>query len=153
MHKLCFVFAAAVLLAGSTVAFGQRAEVMKPINQFVDGFNKGDTKSALAACSGATAIIDEFPPHLWTGTGACQKWVDDYDSDAKKNVITDGWVMLGKATHFEVNGDLAYVVIPSNYTFTQKGRKKGQYGSFFTFVLSKGTAGWMITAWSWGTKG
>lgn len=152
MHKLSFVFAVVVLLAGSSIAFGQRAEVMKPINQFVDGFNKGDVKSAMAACAEATAIIDEFPPHMWTGTGACQKWVEDYDADAKKNGITDGVVTLGKVQHFEVNGDLAYVVIPSNYTYKLKGKKTGQYGSSFTFVLNKGTAGWMITAWSWGTK-
>jgi len=153
MHKLRFVFVAALLLAGSTIAFGQDAEIMRPINQFVDGFNKGDIKSALAACSETTAIIDEFPPHLWMGAAACQKWAEDYDKDAKKNGITDGWVTLGHATHFEVNGDLAYVVIPSNYTYKQKGKKTGQFGSFFTFVLHKGAAGWTITAWSWGTKG
>src|SRR4051794_36855056 len=153
MPTLRLVFVAALLLAGSTISFSQQAEVMKPIDQFVDGFNKGDTKSALAACSEATAIIDEFAPYMWTGAGACQKWADDYDSDAKKNGITDGWVTLGKATHFEVDGDLAYVVIPSNYTYKQKGKKTGQFGSFFSFVLTKRTSGWTITAWSWGTKG
>lgn len=152
MHKLSFVFAIVVLLAGSSIAFGQRAEVMKPINQFVNGFNNGDIKSALAACSEATAIIDEFSPYMWTGAGACQKWVDDYDADAKKNGITDGRVTLGKVGHFEVDGDQAYVVIPSNYNYKQKGKKVAQIGSFFTFVLNKGTAGWTITAWSWGTK-
>jgi len=153
MRKFRFMFVAALLLAGSTITFAQQAAEMKPIHQFVDGFNKGDIKSALAACSEATAIIDEFPPHLWTGDGACQKWANDYDSDAKKNGITDGWVTLGKATHFEVNGDLAYGVIPSSYTYKHKGKKTGQFGSFFSFVLSRGAAGWTITAWSWATKG
>lgn len=36
--------------------------------QFIDGFNKGDTKSAFAACD--ISIIDEFAPHLWTGPNA-----------------------------------------------------------------------------------
>jgi hypothetical protein len=152
MQKLCFVFAVAMLFAGSSVAFGQRSAVMKPINQFVNGFNKGDTASAMAACSEATAIIDEFPPYMWTGQGACQKWVDDYDADAKENHITNGIVTLNRPAHFEINGDMAYVVIPSNYTYKQNGKKMGQYGSFFTFVLSKRSDEWMITAWSWGTK-
>lgn len=152
MQKLSFVFAVFVLLASSSAAFGQRAAVMKPINQFVNGFNKGDTASAMAACSETTAIIDEFPPHMWTGAGACQAWADDFDAEAKKNGITNGFVSLGKPSHFEINGDKAYVVIPSNYTFKQKGKKMAEPGSFFTFVLNKGTAGWIITAWSWATK-
>ena len=152
MHKLSFVFAVVVLMAGSSVAFGQRSAVMKPINQFVNGFNKGDTASAMAACSETTAIIDEFPPHVWSGPGACQQWADSFDADAKKNGITNGRVILGKPSHFEMAGDHAYVVIPSNYTFKQKGKKMAEPGSFFTFVLNKGTAGWMITAWSWATK-
>jgi len=94
MRKLYLVFVAALILAGSTAAFGQRSAVMKPINQFVNGFNKGDMQSAMAACSEATAIIDEFPPHTWSGAGACQKWVDDYAADAEKNGIKDGVVTL-----------------------------------------------------------
>ena len=151
MHKLCFAFAAALLLAGSTVVMGQRTAVMKPINQFVNGFNKGDTAAAMAACSETTAIIDEFPPHVWSGPGACQQWADAFDADAKKNGITNGRVILGKATHFEMTGDQAYVVIPSNYTFKQKGKPMSEPGSIFTFGLQKGANGWMITGWTWST--
>src|SRR4051794_35552435 len=120
MHKLYFAFVTVLLLAGSTVVMGQRSAVMKPINQFVNGFNKGDTASAMAACSEATAIIDEFPPHSWSGSGACQQWADDFDANAKKNGVTNGKVILGKPTHVDIIGDHAYVVIPSNYTFKQK---------------------------------
>src|SRR2546425_306507 len=37
--------------------------VLATIHQFVDGFNKGDTKTLLAACADQTSILDEFPPH------------------------------------------------------------------------------------------
>lgn len=152
MHKMCFVFAVLVLFVGSSAALGQRSAVMKPINQFVNGFNKGDMESAMAACSEATAIIDEFPPHTWSGTGACQKWVDDYTADAEKNGIKDGIVNLGKPSHFEMTADYAYVVIPSNYIYKQKGKRVAQIGSMFTFSLNKGSNGWVITGWSWATK-
>ena len=62
-----------------------------------------------------------------------------------------GKVILGKASHFEINGDHAYVVIPSNYTFKQKGKPMSEPGSIFTFALEKRSAGWMITAWAWNT--
>ena len=152
MRKLYFVFVTALILAGSTAAFGQRSAVMKPINQFVNGFNKGDIESAMAACSETTAIIDEFPPHTWSGAGACQKWVDDYVADAEKNGIKDGVVTLGKPSHFESTADHAYVVIPSSYTYKQKGKRVAQIGSMFTFSLNKGANGWAITGWSWSTK-
>jgi hypothetical protein len=152
MQKLYFAFAVALLLAGSSVVMGQRTAVMKPINQFVNGFNKGDMQSAMAACSEATAIIDEFPPHTWSGAGACQKWVDDYVADAEKNGIKDGVVTLGNPSHFEMTTDHAYVVIPSNYTFKQKGKRVAQIGSMFTFSLNKRADTWVITGWSWATK-
>ena len=152
MQKLYFAFATVLLLAGTTMVMGQRSAVMKPINQFVSGFNKGDMQSAMAACSEATAVVDEFPPHSWSGSGACQQWADDYDANAKKNRITNGKVILGKPTHLDITGDHAYVVIPSNYTFTQKGRPMAEPGSIFTFALHKGGSGWMITGWAWNTK-
>jgi len=143
------VVLAAVIMAAAPNALAQQKDVMAPVHQFVDGFNKGDTKSALAACAEQTSIIDEFPPHEWHGAGACAKWADDYDANAKKDGITDGMVLLGKPRHVDVTGDLAYVVVPANYRFKQKGRPVSEIGSTLTIVLQKGPAGWRMTAWTW----
>ncbi len=140
---------AAVILAAAPNALAQQKDVMAPVHQFVDGFNKGDTKSALAACADQTSIIDEFPPHEWHGAGACAKWADDYDANAKKDGITDGMVILGKPRHVDVTGDLAYVVVPANYRFKQKGKPVAEIGSMLTVALQKGPAGWRMTAWTW----
>jgi hypothetical protein len=123
--------------------------VLAPVNQFVDGFNKGDTKMAVAACADETSILDEFPPHEWHGTGACAKWLSDFDTDAKKNGITDGVVTLGKASHVDINSDYAYVVIPANYAFKQKGKPVSEVGSIITLSLQKSSTGWLITGWAW----
>ena len=64
MPKVLVVLAA-VIMAAAPNALAQQKDVMAPVHQFVDGFNKGDTKSALAACADQTSIIDEFPPHEW----------------------------------------------------------------------------------------
>jgi hypothetical protein len=147
MHKIIIALAIVVLAAGSAVA--QKADIMKSVNQFVDGFNKGDIRTAIAACAEQTSIIDEFPPHEWHGVGACQNWANDFDADAKKNGITDGIVTLGKPKYIDISGDRAYVVIPSNYAFKQKGKPVRETGSMFTFALQKTNAGWRITGWSW----
>jgi len=120
-----------------------------PVHQFVDGFNKGDIKSALAACADQTSIIDEFPPHEWHGAGACAIWANDFDADAKKNGITDGVVTLGSPRHVDVTGDRAYAVVPANYTFKMKGKTVKETGSTLTIALQKGTAGWRMTGWAW----
>jgi hypothetical protein len=138
----------ATLSAAQTSGSSQTA-VLASINQFVDGFNKGDRKTAVAACADETSIIDEFPPHEWHGSGACAKWLSDFDADAKKNGITDGVVTLGKASHVDVNSDYAYVVLPANYTFKQKGKSLNEAGSIITLSLKKSPTGWQITGWAW----
>ena len=123
--------------------------VMSTIHQFVDAFNKGDVKTAAAACAAQTSIIDEFPPHEWHGTGACAKWMKDYDLDAKKLEITDGIVTLGEVRHLDVASGLAYVVIPADYGYKMGGKPVKETGSTLTLVLRKSASGWHITGWSW----
>jgi hypothetical protein len=151
MKKLRLLLAACVLGIASP-AVAQQAEVLVAVNHFVDGFNKGDLKVLLSSCANETSIIDEFPPHEWHGAGACKRWMDDYNSNAKANGITDGLVTLGKPSHVDVTGDRAYVVIPSTYTWKQKGVAMREDGSAFTFAMHKEKEGWKFTGWSWAKK-
>jgi ketosteroid isomerase-like protein len=148
MHKIAGLIAVAILAAGPAAA-SDKTDVMATVHQWVDGFNKGDTKSALAACADQTSILDEFPPHEWHGSGACSKWLKDFEADAKKNDITDGIVTLSKPRHVDVTADAAYVVAPVNYTFKQNGKPMNETGSVLTITLQKGAAGWRITGWAW----
>ena len=92
MHKIPLGLVVLVVAVSAAAQTGGSPEtaVMATVNQFVNGFNKGDTKTAAAACADQTSIIDEFPPHEWHGAGACAKWMADFDAWAKKNAITDG---------------------------------------------------------------
>lgn len=101
------------------------------------------------ACTDQASIIDEFPPHEWHGAGACAKWLSDYDADARKNGITDGFVTLHTPRHIDISADLAYVVVPANYTFKRKGKPVKETNSMLTLTLQKGVAGWRITGWAW----
>ena len=148
MRKILIVLALAVLAAGQPLG-SDKTDVMAVVRQFVNSFNKGDAKTAAAACADETSIIDEFPPHEWHGAGACSKWMDDYDADAKKNGITDGKVTLGAPVHVDVTGDRAYVVVRANYTYKQKGKPVKEIGSMLTIALHKDNSGWHMTGWSW----
>ena len=148
MRKILFAAIIAALPAGPAFASDQ-SDVMATLHQFIDGFNKGDVKSALATCAEQASIIDEFAPYEWHGAGACDKWAADFDADAKKNGITDTIVGLGKPKHVDVSGDRAYVVAPVTYAFKLKGKAMKEPHSTMTLALQRTSAGWRITAWAW----
>ena len=151
MRTISLAVLVAALAVGPSFA-ADKDDVMAVVKQFVDGFNKGDVKSALATCSEQTSIVDEIPPHEWHGPGACANWAKDFDADAKKNGVTDGKVTIGKPRHVDVTGDRAYVVVPASYAYKLKGKPMKEAGATLTIALQKGASGWLMTGWTW-TKG
>jgi hypothetical protein len=133
-------------------AASEKTDVMATLHQFLDGANKGDMKSALAVCAAPSSIIDEFPPYAWQGATACADWATDFDSDNKKNGITEGVVATGTPKHVDITGDRAYVVVPATFSFKKNGKRTTESGSTLTVALQKVAEGWRITAWAW-TKG
>ena len=150
MNRMLVACALALLAAGPVLA-SENSEVMAPIHQFIDGFNKGDVASALAACADQTSIIDDFPPHEWHGAGACATWAKDYGADAASRGITDEVVGIGTPVHVDVTGDRAYVVVPASDRYKQKG-KLVKLAATMTLALQKTATGWHITGWTWSRK-
>ena len=128
----------------------QDAELMAPIQKFIDSFNKGDAAGAAAthAAGADLTIIDEVPPYLWRGPKAFQSWSADLDSDAKKTGMTEPMVTLSTPSRIERNVDHAYVIVPAVFTFKQKGAAMRESAQM-TFVLRKGAGGWLIHGWTW----
>ena len=126
------------------------AQVMAPIQKFIETFNKGDMAGASAthAAVAELAIIDEVPPYMWRGPQAFQAWSADLDSDAKKNGITDPTVTLSAPVRTETTGDQAYVVVPAVYTYKARGVAMRE-AAHMTFALKKGPGGWLIHGWTW----
>jgi len=149
MHGIVAIAFLVVTIAAGPAFAAEKDDVMAPVKQFVDGFNKGDMKSALAACAEQTSIVDEFPPHEWHGPGACATWAKDFDADAKKNGVTDGKVTIGKPRHVDISGDRAYVVVPASFAYKLKGKPTKETGSTLTVALQKGASGWLMTGWAW----
>lgn len=137
-------------LAAPARAQTPNAELMAPIQKFMDTFNKGDMAGAAAthAADDGLAIIDEVPPFLWRGANAFQEWSADLDADAKKQGMTEPKATISAPTRVETSGDQAYVVAPAVLTFKLRGvAMRG--AAQMTFVLTKGTGGWLIHGWTW----
>ncbi len=153
MKRATLAVLASMLLVASATA-SPTVDVLKPIHQFIDGFNKGDMASGFAAyaSSGDILIIDEFAPHSWSGPNAAHQWAEDYDKHSKATGVTDGIVKYGAPTRTVLDKDVAYVVLPTTYVYKEKGKPMTEQGQM-TFVLHQESAGWKITAWTWtGTK-
>ena len=68
--------------------------------------------------------------------------------DAKAKGITEPGVSIGAPTRELVTGDHAYVIVPSVYTFKQKGVAMREAAQM-TFALVKTAGGWKIASWTW----
>jgi hypothetical protein len=154
VHKILIALAAAAVVTAVSVATKSAAasddkDVMAAVFQWVDGFNKGDMKTALGACARETSIIDNIPPHEWHGPGACAKWAADFGAYAQKNGVTDWAVALGRPRHIAITQDRAYVVVPATYTGKEHGKPVTESASIWTLALQNEKAGWHITGWAW----
>ena len=148
MKNTILALLASVALTPAAFAASQ-SDVMVPIRQFIDGFNSGDTKSAFAAYApGVVLIIDEFAPHRWAGPTAAQEWAAAYDKHAQATGVSDGSVKYSAPTRTEIEGDVAYVIVPTVYLYKEHGRAMKEEGQI-TVVLHAQSGAWKISAWTW----
>jgi ketosteroid isomerase-like protein len=148
MRKIVFALMASVLCA--PVAFAANGDdVAAPIRQFIDAFNKGDTATGFAVyAQGEITIVDEFSPYRWTGPQAAQAWAAQYDEHAKATGVTDGLVKYGSPTRVEIEGDLAYVILPTEYLYKEHGKAMQEKGQI-TAVVHKESGAWKLRGWTW----
>lgn len=151
MRKILSAFALIMQsLAAMQVLASERTDAMAPVHQLVDGFNRGDWKSAVEACAASASVIDDFPPHAWQGSG-CQEWADGFVALSKQEGITQARITLGKPRHVDVTGDRAYIVVPVRLEFRVKGKSK-RLPSLLTAAVHKEAGGWRITGWAWADR-
>jgi hypothetical protein len=150
------LIAAALISAWSTTSLAQTASPAEDATKFVttiiDKFNSGDVKSWISAQADNTLIVDEFGPHVWTGAGSPQRWLDAYMKDAQSSGVSGGRVDYGKPLQATSDGKTAYIVLPTTYRFTQKGAKMAEPSSM-TFVVSRDGKDWKITSWTYSAAG
>ncbi len=124
---------------------------MAAVRQFVEGFNNDNVDLAQAACADETSIIDDFPPHEWTGRGAATRWYRDMTRMATESGMSAPSVTLDEPRHVTVSDRHAYVVVPIDVRWLQDGTPTETTG-YMTVALRQGTEGWRISACAWTWK-
>jgi hypothetical protein len=108
-------------------------------------------KTAGSMYTANASIIDEFPPHFWSGANAFGSWANDFGADSRKHGDTDAVVTTAKPLHVTVDGDRGYAVVPAMYTYKEHGKKMSEH-SLWTFAMEKAGSEWKIAGWAWGKK-
>ena len=130
-------------MTGST-----EAGPMVAVRAFVAGFNDDDTDRMQAACTNETSIIDDFPPHEWTGSGATTRWYREMAGMATGHDMSDWSGTLAEPTEVTVSDRQAYVVVPVDVRWTQAGGPVARTG-FMTMALRVEVGEWRISALAW----
>ena len=123
---------------------------MVAVHAFVEAFNDNDVARAEAACMDETVILDDFPPHEWSGNRAVTRWFNDMGRFATEYGMSDPSVALAEPLHVMVSDRYAYVVAPVDVRWLENGTPAERTG-FMTLGVREGADGWRIAAcvWTW----
>jgi hypothetical protein len=133
------------LLTDESALASDKRDIVALLKQWISG-----EAGTVATCADDAAVIDDIPPFEWHGPGACARWRKDNQAYGQKEGVTEPSGTIGEPQQLMISGDRAYVVVPSTFSQTQKGKRTKEIATS-TLVLQKTAAGWRITAWTWGT--
>jgi len=87
------------------------------VNQYIDGFNKGDAQLMAATFAVPGSILDGMAPHVWQGPTATQDWYRDVLVEGEQHGASGYLATLGEALHNKITAESAYVVVPATMRF------------------------------------
>jgi hypothetical protein len=118
--------------------------ILAAVDAAIAAINTGSVADAKAAYTDApAAIIDDFPPFLWSGKNA----VDDFSHDLKtilsKYGITDWRFQRHQPLYIMASEDRAWVNVPASFPFLLGGKTQSVSANWL-FVLNKVDGKWRV---------
>ena len=118
--------------------------ILAAVDAAIAAINAGSVADAKAAYTDApAAIIDDFPPFLWSGKNA----VEDYSRDLKavltKYGITDWRFQRHQPRYILATEDRAWLVVPTSFPFLLSGKTQS-VSADWVFVLAKIDGKWRV---------
>jgi ketosteroid isomerase-like protein len=143
------LIAIALMVSSATpVAASDNAEVIAVIHRWTDAFSQRSFNTDIAPCAEDAVVIDDLPPHVWQGPGACSKWFKDFEVWASKAGVSNAVITLGEIRHLDFDGGFAYLVAPVTLSYIKAGKPTDFRGTI-TLTLRKGQPGWRISGVAW----
>jgi hypothetical protein len=96
-------------------------------------------------------VSDEQQPFSWNGQLAGVQWVNSVEKAVKEFKIKDFKVNVKRIKIFQQTEEIAYLVVPVEYTGTINGEPFDEEGAF-SFVLRIVSGKWLIKSQAWVPK-
>lgn len=111
-------------------------------------FDKGDAKTFEPLLAPSQSVIDDVPPHYWSGPRAVSIWNADMQKGGGAAGMASPTMRLHPSKFIVVDGDRAWAPMPATFTYTDHGKPKLETGTL-TFALQKIAGQWKILGFAW----
>jgi hypothetical protein len=147
-----FALASAVALTvcSPARAAGPDPGMRSAVDAFVTAMNTGGP--AATSCATSTTIVDDFAPYVWSGPGACAKWLGAFAQLTAAMGVTNVKVSAGKTLYADGDASHGELVIATRFTGLIKGKSHLEAGAW-TFVLANASGSWKFSAIAWSHTG
>jgi ketosteroid isomerase-like protein len=139
---------AMAMVTFTPVAASDNTEVIAVVHRWTDAFSRRSFNTDISPCAEDAVVIDDLPPHVWQGPGACSDWFKAFEAWASKGGVTNAVITLGEIRHLDFDGGFAYLVAPVTLSYTKVG-KPVNFPGMITMTLRKREAGWRISGVAW----
>jgi len=130
------------------VAASDSTDVIAVVHRWTDAFSRRAFDAGIAPCAEDAVVIDDFPPHVWQGRGACSRWFKAFEAWASKTGATNAAITLGEIRHLDFDGGFAYLVAPVTLSYLKGGKPVNFLGTI-TMILRKRESGWRVSGVAW----
>jgi ketosteroid isomerase-like protein len=143
------LIAIAMVISTSTpAAAADNTDVIAVVHRWTDAFSRRSFNTDIAPCAEDAVVIDDLPPHVWQGPGACSKWFKAFEAWASKARVTNAVITMGEIRHLDLDGGFAYLVAPVTLTYMKAGNPANLLG-MITITLRKRESGWRLSGVAW----
>jgi hypothetical protein len=124
------------------------AAMLAPVHALARFMASGDARHLDGVFCADLAIVENFPPFLFQGPGAAERWRDGFRAHALRNGLAELEASFGPAQDFRQEGELAYFALPTRWTGASSGARFDETGGW-AFVLAREAGAWRIRAYGW----
>jgi hypothetical protein len=117
------------------------------VARFMETLDDADREGAFAR---DVVIVENFPPHVFSGPEAVRRWADGFRAHVRG--ATGLRHAFGAPIDASVSGDRAYLSIPTTWTFEAGGERFTETGGW-AFVMVRRGGTWLVGAYGWAPTG
>ena len=119
------------------------------VHRYVDAFNRKDSLDLAKCFAPLGFIIDETPPHVWSGPLATREWLDAIIGSKEYASYSEIKITLGTLYYRPSTPTAIYCTVAATMDYVLQGQRRIEAGSICSVVLHKIEQQWLIAAWAW----